>query len=113
MSNFYRFSMVLATALVLVAASGCVTGAPKTPEERAADAATTAQVEAALRADPVLYARHINVTVDRGVVRLDGFVWSNDDYALARNDASSVPGVKGVDEAGLELMRGGITGTSR
>jgi osmotically-inducible protein OsmY len=71
-----------------------------------------AQVESALLADPTIYARHVDIRVDRGVVHLGGYVWSAHDYRLARKDAASVPGVKAVDVE-MELMRGGVSGTSR
>jgi osmotically-inducible protein OsmY len=112
--RLFRSDLLLAVT-ALVAAYGfvaCSTAPRRTETERAADAAIAAQVEAALLADPNIYARHIEVVVDRGVVALGGFVWSNKDYQLARNDAASIPGVKTVDVA-MELMRGGVSGTSR
>jgi osmotically-inducible protein OsmY len=108
-------SDLLLGVMASVAAYGfvaCSTTPRKTETERATDAALAAQVEAALLADPNIYARHIDVVVDRGVVALGGFVWSNKDYQLARNDAASIPGVKTVDMQ-MELMRGGVSGTSR
>jgi osmotically-inducible protein OsmY len=76
------------------------------------DTETAAQVEAALEADPKIYARHIEVRVDRGTVHLGGFVWASEELLFAKNDAASVPGVRGVADE-MELMRGGMTGTSR
>ena len=73
---------------------------------------TSVNVDNALLADPNIYARHIDVAVDRGVVTLGGYVWSSRDYQLARHDAASIPGVKVVD-TDMELMRGGVSGTSR
>ena len=93
-------------------AAACATLPPRTAAERAGDAVIAAQVEAALLADPTVYARHIDVAVDRGVVRLGGYVWSDQDFRLARQDAASVAGVKTV-QMDLELMRGGLAGTSR
>jgi BON domain len=92
--------------------TACSTLPGRTPTERSADAAIAAEVESALLADPNIYARHIDVTVDRGVVQLGGFVWTNQEYLLARNDAASVPGVRAVN-AQMDLLRGGMTGTSR
>jgi hypothetical protein len=46
------------------------------------------------------------------VVRLGGYVWSVQDFRLARQDAASVAGVKTM-QMDLELMRGGLAGTSR
>jgi osmotically-inducible protein OsmY len=104
-----------ARLLALIAASSvaaCSTLPSRTPTERSADAAIAAEVESALLADPNIYARHIDVTVDRGVVELSGFVWTNQEYLLARNDAAAVPGVRAVN-AQMDLLRGGISGTSK
>lgn len=69
-------------------------------------------VEAALNADPRIYARHVDVSVDGGTVRLGGFVWCASDFLYAKSDAASVPGVVRVVNE-MELMRGGMSGTSR
>jgi hyperosmotically inducible periplasmic protein len=61
------------------------------------DAAITARVRDALAADPQLLARGIEVSVRQGVVRLVGFVKSEQDLRLAELDAKSVPGVSKVD----------------
>jgi osmotically-inducible protein OsmY len=105
------FPAVVAVAATC-AAVACSTTARRTAPERAADAELATRVEAALLADPGMYARHIDVTVVRGVVHLGGYVWEDDDFRLARNDAASVPGVRTV-EVQMELMRGGIAGSSR
>ena len=110
-----RVNSVLAALLPLVIVYGvvaCSTPPRKTQAERIADAALAVQVQAALLADPNIYARHIDVAVDRGVVELGGYVWTNQEFALARNDAAAIPGVKAV-ETNMELMRGGVSGTSR
>jgi osmotically-inducible protein OsmY len=102
-------------ALVLIAACGvlaCSTLPDRTAGERAADAQIAAQVEAALVADPNIYARHIDVAVIRGVVRLGGFVYSDEDYRMARRDAAAISGVTGIHTE-MELMRGGVSGSSR
>jgi osmotically-inducible protein OsmY len=93
----------------LCATLGCATSPPRSAEQRAADAEASARVEAALAADPLLYARHIDVRVDNGVVHLGGFVWANEDFLLARRDAAAVAGVNAVDNE-MELMRGGARG---
>jgi len=106
---------VLSTLVVVAGAcvvAACSTPPRRTDAERSADAATAAHVEAALLADPSIYARHIEVAVDRGVVQLGGFVWSSTEYRLARRDAASVPGVTRVD-TDMELMRGGVSGTGK
>jgi osmotically-inducible protein OsmY len=110
-----RVNSALPAMLALVIVYGviaCSTPPRKTQAEQIADAALAAQVQAALLADPNIYARHIDVAVDRGVVELGGYVWTNQDYVLARNDAAAIPGVKAVD-TNMELMRGGVSGTSR
>jgi osmotically-inducible protein OsmY len=103
-----------AAAAVLAACTlaACATTTPRTPAERAADAEIADQVEAALGADSTIYARHIDVQVNRGVVYLGGIVWESRDFLTARRDAASVPGVKAVD-SNMELLRGGVSGTSR
>jgi hypothetical protein len=108
---FRRFSAFECVVIVLLAnlVVACSTAPRRTEAERGADANIAAQVEMALAADPNIYARHIEVVVDRGVVHLGGFVFSSEDYRLARYDAASVPGVKTVNTQ-MELMRGGISG---
>jgi osmotically-inducible protein OsmY len=69
-------------------------------------------VQAALLADPDIYARHVEVAVNRGVVNLGGYVWENEDFAIARRDAASVSGVTTVVND-MELMRGGLAGAGR
>jgi osmotically-inducible protein OsmY len=80
--------------------------------ERAADVETADRVQAALFADPNLYARHIDIAVDRGVVHLGGYVWESEDFQRARNDVAGVPRVRSVLTE-MELMRGGIGGSGR
>jgi osmotically-inducible protein OsmY len=95
----------------LLATLGCAT-TPRTPEERAVDADVAERVEAALDTDSRIYARHVDVNVDRGVVHLGGYVWTDSELQFAKADAAAVPGVLGVSDE-MELMRGGISGTSR
>ena len=97
-------------AILGALAVACSMPPRRTEAERTADTSIAAQVEAALAADPYIYARHIEVAVDRGVVHLGGFVFSSEDYRLARRDAASIPGVKAVSTQ-MELMRGGVSGT--
>jgi osmotically-inducible protein OsmY len=95
-----------------VCVTACATSAPRTATERALDSETAARVEARLDADPRIYARHIDVRVDRGDVHLSGFVWSSEELLFAQADAAAVAGVKGVADE-MELMRGGNGGSSR
>jgi hyperosmotically inducible periplasmic protein len=78
-------------AVALAAACSIANGT-----ESADDAAVKAKVQAALNSDSVLYARHIQVSVQQGVVHLAGFVLRTDDIQRAKKDAASVPGVKTV-----------------
>jgi osmotically-inducible protein OsmY len=98
--------------IAAIAVAACSTLPSRTPTERSADAALAAQVESVLLADPNIYARHIDVSVDRGIVQLGGFVWTNQEYLLARNDAAAIPGVRAVNTQ-MDLLRGGISGTSK
>jgi osmotically-inducible protein OsmY len=102
---------VVATALVGGAIAACAAGPPQTDAQRASDARTAAAVEDALRSDPRLYARHVDVRVSDGVAHLTGFVWSPNELYYARSDTSKVPGVDRVSDE-LELKSGGIAGGS-
>jgi osmotically-inducible protein OsmY len=77
-----------------------------------ADADTAGRVQAALLADPNIYARHIDIQVNRGVAHLGGFVWDAEDFQTARRDAAAVAGVTKV-VMDMELVRGGMAGTGR
>jgi osmotically-inducible protein OsmY len=100
---FHAASVVLALGTV-----ACATLQPaQSPAGHAADASLADKVRLALNADPQLYARHVDVSVAGGVVHLGGYVWSSDEFTLARNDAASVPGVTAVDVQ-MQLMRGGM-----
>jgi osmotically-inducible protein OsmY len=102
---------VLSGAVLILAASlaACASAAPRTATQRAADADTAARVQSTLEADPALFARHIDVSVDGGVVYLGGYVWSVEDLYLAPRLAAAVPGVTAVNSQ-MELMRGGSKG---
>ncbi len=94
--------LVLATVCLVA----CAMGPVKTPAEQQADKATVDKVEQAFSADTTLYARHIIVKADKGVVRLTGFVFDQPDLVEAERIAQSVPGVIRVVNA-LELQRNG------
>jgi osmotically-inducible protein OsmY len=92
---------------VVCSALACSSTPRKTSEQQLADRETATRVQSALNADSTLYARHISVQADNGVVHLGGYVWSNDDLYQAQHIAETVPGVtQVVDE--MELERGGI-----
>ena len=63
-------------------------------------------MEAALNADEALYAKHITVRADNGVVRLTGYVWQASDFQTAIIIAEGVDGVTSVVN-NLELNRNG------
>jgi hyperosmotically inducible periplasmic protein len=111
-----RFAKATGPKLLAVLAACALVGCAMTPRrsaaERAADAVIAGQVQAALLADPDIYARHIEVAVNRGVVNLGGFVWEPQDFATAKRDAASVPGVTSI-VTDMDLMRGGIAGAGR
>jgi osmotically-inducible protein OsmY len=99
-----------AVTLLVGLLAACAAAPPETPSERRADDQVETQVETALSADPNIFARHIDVRVDRGVVHLEGFVWEAQDVLRARHDALAVPGVRLVDTE-MELFRGGMGGS--
>jgi osmotically-inducible protein OsmY len=107
-------ALLPAVAVLLLACGlvACSTAPRRTAAERVADADVADRVQAALLADPNIYARHIDVTVDRGVVHLAGYVWEDADFRTARRDAASIPGAKTVVSE-MELVRGGMAGTGR
>ncbi len=100
-----RVSLSVAVA-VLCGLAACASGPPKTDAQRQADKETAERVEAALNADKALYAKHISVYADNGVVRLTGYVWNASDFQTATLIAEGVQGVTGVVND-LELNRTG------
>jgi hyperosmotically inducible periplasmic protein len=92
--------------VVLCGVAACASGPRKTEAQLQTDRETAERVETALSADKTLYARHISVRADNGVVRLTGYVWDSSDLESAALIAESVPGVKGVVN-NLELNRNG------
>jgi osmotically-inducible protein OsmY len=86
-------------------------GPRKTEAERQADSETADRVQAALNADKVLYARHITVRADNGVVDLGGYVWTPEELEEAVQDAGAVPGVIKVVNR-MEVDRGAISNSA-
>jgi osmotically-inducible protein OsmY len=111
MEKSLKAALAAGGSIALLTFLGCAT-TPQTAEERAADADVEARVEAALNSDSRVYARHVDVNVDRGVVYLGGYVWSDSELRFVKADAAAVPGVLSVANE-IELMRGGMSGTSR
>jgi osmotically-inducible protein OsmY len=103
-----RWIETLLAASVLAAA--CATTAPKPPPsvaQNGADELLASNVYQALNADPVYFYRHVDVTVNRGVADLSGYVWTTDAIYRARQIARGVPGVRRVVTSRLELEREG------
>ncbi len=103
-----RIMRSMPAAVVVCAVVGCATGPRKTPEQRQADSEMVDRVQLALNADKVLYARHITIRADGGVVTLGGYVWAAEDLVRAREDAQDVPGVTKVVDR-MEIDRGAIS----
>jgi osmotically-inducible protein OsmY len=103
---------VFAAAMFAGGIAACAVSPPRTEAQRAIDASTAAAVEDALRLDPRIYARHVDVSVRDGVAHLTGFVWTPMEMYYAKSDAVKVPGVRWVSDE-LEMPRGGMSGTSR
>jgi osmotically-inducible protein OsmY len=97
--------------LILCGVLGCAMGPPKTDAQRQLDKETAVRVQNALDADNLLYARHIIVRADNGVVRLSGYVWDPPDLDEASRIAEGVEGVSRVVND-LELERNGIDDSS-
>ena len=103
--NRSRFTGLM--VLIACSVAACATGPRKSEAERQTDRETADRVTLALNSDDELYARHINVRADSGVVMLGGYVWTQVDLEEAERVAESVPGVKKVVDD-LELERNGI-----
>jgi osmotically-inducible protein OsmY len=71
-----------------------------------ADETVKRQVEAALRSDPLFYDEHVTVTIDNGVVTLQGIVFDDWDLRTAMRISRKMPGVKRVVND-LEIKLGG------
>lgn len=92
--------------VVLCGVAGCASGPRKTDAQLQTDKETAERVETALNADKALYAKHIFVRADNGVVRLTGYVWEASDFETAALIAEGVQGVTKVVND-LELNRNG------
>lgn len=95
MTSINRLTAILG-AVTMAAALGCV-AAPKFEGtgESAVDAAITTKVKAALFREPAL-TTEIKVETFEGIVRLSGFVRSQEDIDRAVVVAGQVAGVKSV-----------------
>jgi hyperosmotically inducible periplasmic protein len=97
----------IAVALVCGAVA-CAAGPRKSDAQQQADNETANRVQLALNSDKVLYARHITIRADDGVVVLGGYVWTQPELLEAIRVASEVPGVAKVVDR-IEIDRGGIS----
>src|ERR1700724_3994572 len=106
-ANMSRAACAGFALALLCGVAACATGPAKSDAQQQADREMAARVQSALDADKQLYARHISVHADNGVVRLTGFVWDPPDLNEARSVAELVPGVSSVVKD-LELERNGM-----
>lgn len=88
-------ALVAGTALLGMAACSA-TRTQRAPGEHIDDAVVLTSVKSALASDPVTKAGEINVDVNRGVVKLAGFVDTSGEKSQAGNVARKVDGVKSV-----------------
>jgi hyperosmotically inducible periplasmic protein len=103
MQRVARAGLLVAASCALIA---CATSPQKSDAQRQTDKETAERVQAALDADKRLYAKHIFVSAENGVVRLTGYVWDPPDLDEARQVAEGVTGVTQVVNV-LELQRNG------
>jgi len=88
-------ALIAGTALLGTAACSS-TRTQRAPGEQVDDAALLTSVKSALASDPVTEAGEINVDVNRGVVKLAGFVDSAQEKSKAGDIARQVDGVQSV-----------------
>jgi osmotically-inducible protein OsmY len=79
------------------------TGQPAQEVAGHSDEEITKAIHSALDADPNHFFRHVNVSVDKGVATLSGFVHSSQAINRARTIAGNVPGVTRVVTSNLTL----------
>jgi hyperosmotically inducible protein len=94
--NKKALAALVASAVVLSTAACSSTRTQRAPGEQIDDAALLTSVKAALVRNPVTEAGEINVDVNRGVVKLSGFVDSKNEKSKAADVARKVDGVKSV-----------------
>ena len=88
-------ALIASGAMVTMAACSS-TRTQRAPGEQVDDAALLTSVKSALAADPVTEAGEINVDVNRGVVKLAGYVDSPKEKQQAGDVARKVDGVQSV-----------------
>jgi hyperosmotically inducible protein len=95
MMNKKIVTVIAATALLGMAACSA-TRTQRAPGEQTDDAALLTKVKSALASDPITESGEINVDVNRGIVKLSGFVDTSKEQAQAVQVARTVKGVKEV-----------------
>ena len=106
-SSLTPASRVALAATLIAGLLACTHTPHRTEAEKEADKTLADRVDSELQSDKLLYAKHITVRADRGVVHLSGYVWDPPDLYEAQRLAASVPGVAGVVND-LELQRNGL-----
>ena len=90
------FAALIASGALLTVAACSSTRTQRAPGEQIDDAALLTSVKSALVSDPVTEAGEINVDVNRGTVKLSGFVDTQQEKSKAGDVARGVDGVKTV-----------------
>jgi len=103
-----RILRAATAAALLCAAVACAAGPRKSEAQQQADSETANRVQFALNTDKELFARHITVRADDGIVVLGGYVWTQPELLEAIRVAGLVPGVTKVVDR-IEIDRGGIS----
>ena len=102
-----RILRMLLAAAMISGAAACATD-PRSEAQRQTDTETVDRVQLALNGDKILYARHITVRVDNGVVDLGGYVWTQPELEEAIRVAGLVRGVTKVVDR-MEIDRGAVS----
>ena len=104
-STKYRAGFAALVIVLVGSLGGCET--PRTAAQKEADKEIADRVDNALQTDHQLYAKHIIVRANNGVVQLTGYVWESPDLLEAQRVAEGVQGVAQVVND-LELQRNGL-----
>ncbi len=108
LSAFIKSGGYAGVALVLACGVlGCGAFPHRTEAQKQADKETASRVQDALDGDHILYAKHIVVHAEDGVVELSGYVWATEDIYEAQRVAEDTTGVARVVN-NLELQRNGM-----
>ncbi len=108
MISLRKISIISLLFALVACIAACTTSPPRDAAETAEDKRIELAVIQALADSPSIYARHIEVSVRRGVVTLSGFVLEIGDLFGATQLAASIPGVTSVnDQMELKIFRRG------